>query len=122
MSVLKMTLCQPDVVSFFTDYMSVLKNDPTSARRCFIFYVQNLTDAVSFFLTVCRSLKNEFMQTRRWVIFYLTLDRSLKNDFMSARRCFIFYLSLCRSSGRFVNFMKYFYKGKFTQISVIFLI
>jgi hypothetical protein len=87
-----MILCQPDVVSFlFWLYVGIS--------------VQNLTDVVSFFRTLC------------W---------SLKNAFMSARRCVIFYLTLCRSSGRFrpiceCIFIKYVYKGKFTQISTIFL-
>jgi hypothetical protein len=43
------------------------------ARRCVIFSVKNLTD-VSFFRTLCRSLKNDFMSARRCVIFYLTMS------------------------------------------------
>jgi hypothetical protein len=39
-TVLKMTLCRLDVVSFSTDFLPVLKNDTTSARRCVIFSVQ----------------------------------------------------------------------------------
>jgi hypothetical protein len=57
----KMTLCQPDVLSFFIWHYVGIKNDFMSARRCVIFSVQNLTDVVSFFLTLCRSLKNEFL-------------------------------------------------------------
>jgi hypothetical protein len=59
--------------------------------HCVIFSVQNWTDVLSFFLTLCRSLKNEFMSARRCVIFYLTLCRSFKRpDIVS------FFLNLCR--------------------------
>jgi hypothetical protein len=86
------------------DLMSVvvLKNDLMSGRQCVVLYwlYVGIEKWHNVGPTLCHFFCSKF--DRRCVIFYL----SLKNDFLSDQPCVI----------------SVFYKGKFTQISAIFLL
>jgi hypothetical protein len=134
-----------DIVSFFAILCRFFKNDTTSAdfrsvwKNDFMsvvvvkkwLYVGPTLCSFLFWLydgiekwhnvgtTLCHFFCSKF--DRRRVIFSDSMSVIEKRFYVDPTLCH-FYLILCRSSGRFRQirkciFMKYFYKGKFTQIS-----